>query len=187
MTGLYADTISIYLSLLTNMSCKKAAVYCIKQGQYCLEHVKLYIESIDIATQDDVFPAERGTLCEYKSSSSSSSSSSYTLLPSNNLSQMATITTRLPIVGSDTAIFWVHEDGAFIAMYNVINKAAKSSASVKEWLTERGLEDQYQYDSVESCEFVLLTQGQLSTYMSPDSLVNDLRERYIIKLKRVSV
>ena len=166
-------------------ACTKKAEYWIKNGQFCHEHASLYVTGVYI-DNGAVFSAQCDKICDYKGPTNSRTD----LIPSQT-EQLITVNTRFPAIGQAVPVIWCHKDGMFMILYDNTNMD-KPLGYIKSltgtWLSEMKMSAVFQFDSIEKIDHVLVLEDRKFTSpvsLPPAEMLDKLRERYIVKLKRV--
>lgn len=125
------------------------------------------------------------------SSSSASSSSSFTP-PTPQTEQLITINTRIPVINNAVPFIWCHKDGMFCTLYGRVNRlnALDTDNIMKytnNWLTEMELNSVFEFCDIEKINYVIVSSDSNSSprYLDVALMLDKIRERYVIKLKRV--
>jgi hypothetical protein len=125
-------------------------------------------------------------------SSSSSSSSSSLSPPTPQTEQLITINTRIPVINNAVPFIWCHKDGMFCTLYGRVNRLNTLDPitimnCTNNWLTEMELDSVFEFCNIEKTDHVIVSSDSNSSprYIDVAVMLDKIRERYVIKLKRV--
>jgi len=125
-------------------------------------------------------------------SPSSSTATTTAAIPpfQTTLDQMITVDTRLPVINNPTPVIWCHKDGTYCTLYDIVVQYKYKNNAVtltQNLLAGMNLDSVFAFDSLEKMDYVLVHEkrNQDRLYLDPSVLLEMMRERYIVKLKRV--